>query len=131
MSAHADSVGAMARLSPLAFRRVLRRKSTDAEHELWSRLRRHRMGPKFRRQHTVGPYTLDFYCPAARLAVELDGGQHCEGSQRERDFVRDAWLEKQGIRVLRYSDCDMLLEAEAVEEAIWQALEEIDKARSA
>jgi very-short-patch-repair endonuclease len=131
LSAHADSVGAMPRLSPLAFRRVLRKKSTDAEQVLWSRLRRHRMGRKFRRQHTVGPYTLDFYCPAARLAVELDGGQHYEGPQRERDVVRDAWLEQQGIRVLRYSDCDMLLEPDGVEEAIWQALEEIDKARSA
>jgi very-short-patch-repair endonuclease len=121
----------MARLSPLAFRRVLRKKATDAEHELWSRLRRHRMGPKFRRQHTVGPYTLDFYCPAARLAVELDGGQHYEGLQSEKDVARDAWLGKQGIRVLRYSDREMLLEPEAVEEAIWQALSEIDKARSA
>jgi len=54
-------VGGVARLSPLAFRRVLRKTSTDAEQELWSRLRRHQMGPKFRRQHTVGPYTLDFY----------------------------------------------------------------------
>ena len=89
------------------------------------------MGPKFRRQHTVGPYTLDFYCPAARLAVELDGGQHYEGPQVEKDGARDAWLRKQGIRVLRYSDRDMLLEPEAVEEAIWQALNEIDKARSA
>src|SRR6266545_355819 len=86
----------MARLPPLEFRRLLRRTSTDAEHELWSRLRRHRMGPKFRRQHTVGPYTLDFYCPEARLAVELDGGQHYEGPQREKDVARDAWLEKGG-----------------------------------
>ncbi len=88
------------------------------------------MGPKFRRQHTVGPYTLDFYCPEARLAVELDGGQHYEGPQREKDVARDAWLENAGIRVLRYSDRDMLLEAEAVEEAIWQALEEIDGRRT-
>ena len=89
------------------------------------------MGSKFRRQHTVGPYTLDFYCPAARLAVELDGGQHYEGPQRVRDVARDAWLEKQGVRVLRYSDRDVLLEAEAVEEDIWQALKESDKPRSA
>ena len=88
----------MARLSPLAFRRVLRKKSTDAEHELWSRLRRHRMGPKFRRQHTVGPYTLDFYCPAARLAVELDGGQHYEGPQVEKDGARDASFRKTRFR---------------------------------
>ena len=76
LSAHTVSVGLMARLSPLEFRRLLRKKATDAEHELWSRLRRHRMGPKFRRQHTAGPYTLDFYCPAAKLAIELDGGRN-------------------------------------------------------
>ncbi|HEX9399944.1 MAG TPA: endonuclease domain-containing protein [Anaeromyxobacter sp.] len=112
----------MARLPPLEFRRLLRTKSTDAEHELWTRLRRHRMGPKFRRQHTVGPYTLDFYCPAARLAVELDGGQHYEGVQRAKDDARDKWLAKRGIRVLRYSDRDVLLETQAVEEAIWLAV---------
>jgi very-short-patch-repair endonuclease len=82
------------------------------------------MGPKFRRQHTVGPYTLDFYCRAGRLAVELDGGQHYEGPQREKDVARDAWLATRGIRVLRYSDREVLLEGEAVEEAIWQALKE-------
>lgn len=121
----------MARLSPLAFRRSLRRESTDAEQALWSRLRRHRMGPKFRRQHTVGPYTLDFFCPAARLAVELDGGQHYEPEQRTRDLARDGWLAGRGIRVLRYSDRDVLLEPDAVEEAIWLALQEIERARGA
>jgi very-short-patch-repair endonuclease len=121
----------MARLSRLAFRRVLRKKATDAERELWSRLRRHRMGPKFRRQHTVGPYTLDFYCPAARLAVELDGGQHYEGLQFQKDVARDAWLRMHGIRVLRYSDRELLLEPEAVAEAIWLALSEVDTVRSA
>jgi len=70
----------------------------------------------------VGPYTLDFYCLAARLAVELDGGQHYEGVQREKDDVRDESLANQGIRVLRFSDREALLETEAVEEAIWRAV---------
>ncbi len=114
------------RLPPLEFRRVLRKKATDAELELWSRLRRHRVGPKFRRQHTLGPFTLDFYCPAARLAIELDGGQHYQGRQRERDIERDRWLSMQGIRVLRFSDRDVLLETETVEDVIWHQLRMID-----
>jgi adenine-specific DNA-methyltransferase len=115
----------MPRLSALEFRRHLRQRATDAEHALWSCLRRHHVGPKFRRQHTVGPYTLDFYCPAARLAVELDGGQHyVGGTSYERDRVRDAWLAERGIRVLRFSDRDALLETEVVVEAIWLALNE-------
>jgi very-short-patch-repair endonuclease len=80
------------------------------------------MGPKFRRQHTVGPYTLDFYCLAARLAIELDGGQHYDGVRREQDELRDEWLANQGIRVLRFSDREALLEMEAVEESIWRAV---------
>lgn len=114
----------MARLPPLAFRRVLRRKATDAENLVWGHLRRHRLGPKFRRQHTLGPYTLDFFCPSARLAIELDGGQHYAGPQHEKDLARDAWLERQGIRVLRFSDRDALMEIEVVEEVIWNALAE-------
>ena len=89
------------------------------------------MGPKFRRQHTLGPYTLDFFCPAARLAVELDGSQHYEPEQRARDLARDDWLGLRGIRVLRYSDRDVLLEPEAVTEDIWLALQEIERGRSA
>jgi very-short-patch-repair endonuclease len=84
------------------------------------------MGLKFRRQHTVGPYTVDFYCPAARLAIELDGGQHDEAGQRERDEARDQWLAMQGVQVIRFSDRAALLEMDAVEEAIWHAV----KARS-
>ncbi len=114
----------MPRLSPLAFRRVLRKKATDAEIAVWGLLRRRRLGPKFRRQHTAGPYTLDFFCPSARLAIELDGGQHYEGPQLERDLARDAWLEDQGIHVLRFSDREALLESAVVEEAIWEALQE-------
>lgn len=79
----------------------------------------------------MGPYTLDFFCPAARLAIELDGGQHFEGAQREKDAARDAWLAGQGIRVLRFSDLDVLLEPEVVEEVIRDALERIDMARRA
>jgi very-short-patch-repair endonuclease len=124
LSACTHSLGAVPRLPALEFRRLLRQRSTDAERELWYRLRRRGLGAKFRRQHTLGPYTLDFYCPTARLAIELDGGQHYEGVQRERDLARDEWLAGRGIRVLRFSDREVLLEPQAVDEAIWSAVNE-------
>jgi len=58
------------------------------------------------------------------VAVELDGGQHYEGVQRAKDEARDEWLANRGIRVIRYSDREVLLETEAVEEAIWLAVSE-------
>ena len=80
------------------------------------------MGAKFRRQHTWGPFTLDFFCPEASLAIELDGGQHFEGAHRERDRARDAALAASGVRVLRFTDLEVLLEPEVVGEAIWRAV---------
>ena len=70
---------------------------TDAESRLWYSLRRHGLnGYKFRRQHPFGPYILDFYCAAARLAIEVDGGQHFEESQQMADTERTRHLEQQG-----------------------------------
>ena len=119
------------RLPAKAFRRELRRCQTDAERTLWYLVRDRRLGAKFRRQHTLDRYTLDFYCPAARLAVELDGGQHYQGLRRERDATRDAWLAQQGIHVLRFSDLEALLEVEAVDAAIRDALQQAASSRYA
>jgi very-short-patch-repair endonuclease len=82
--------------------RALRRAMTDSEKTLWSRLRADRLGVSFRRQHPVGPYVLDFYAPMARLAVELDGGQHGTETGIAKDAARTAWLAARGIRVLRF-----------------------------
>ncbi|MDB5426094.1 MAG: hypothetical protein JWR43_69, partial [Phenylobacterium sp.] len=66
---------------------------TEPEVMLWSRLRRRLPDqPVFRRQHPMGPYILDFYCPAAKLAVEVDGSTHWEDEQIAHDERRDAWL---------------------------------------
>ena len=82
--------------------RVLRRTLPPPEARLWVYLRRRALGGlKFRRQHPVGPYVLDFYCMEARLAVEVDGRQHGDAEQAEKDAVRTAWLAKQNIAVLR------------------------------
>ena len=80
--------------------RTLRTAMTDAERRLWSRLRGEQLGVKFRRQHPVGPYVLDFACLNPKLAIEVDGSQHLE--QASYDARRDAWLAAQGFRVLRF-----------------------------
>jgi very-short-patch-repair endonuclease len=110
----------------LAFARELRRNQTDAESLVWRLLRNRQLkNSKFRRQHPVGKYILDFYCAEHGLAVELDGGQH--DSSRAHDTVRDAWLASQGIRVLRFWNSQVLNETEAVLETIWMALPDGDE----
>jgi radical SAM superfamily enzyme YgiQ (UPF0313 family) len=103
----------------LANARELRAHQTDAEHLLWEILRAKRfLGWKFRRQHPVGQYIVDFYCDELKLAVELDGGQHAE--QQAYDSARTRFLEAQGIHVLRYWNNQVLGETEAVLEALYQ-----------
>jgi very-short-patch-repair endonuclease len=83
--------------------RRLRRPLTESEQVLWSALRDSRLqGIKFRRQHPFGPYVLDFFCVQAQLAVELDGGVHNQPEQRKYDEERTAFLEDNGLRVLRF-----------------------------
>lgn len=83
-------------------RRDLRRNATRVERLLWSALRGRRAdGARFRRQHSVGPYVLDFYCPRVRLAIELDGSSHDNDALQRRDAARDRYLEACGIRVIR------------------------------
>ncbi len=106
-----------------AFAREMRKKMPDAEQLLWHLIRNRRMaGAKFRRQHPVGRYILDFYCVEKRLAIELDGGQHIEQQSYDRD--RDEYLEHQGIEVLRFWNNQMLLETEAVLEVIYSKINE-------
>ncbi len=103
--------------------RELRRGSTDAERMLWRHLRGDQLGAKFRRQHGFGPYILDFACIERRLAVEVDGAQHLEPEAQTRDEARTALLESRGLRVLRFTDREVLTERAAVLESILQALE--------
>jgi very-short-patch-repair endonuclease len=86
-------------------RKELRSSLTPAEAALWKSLQRSRVcGKKFRRQHSVGNYILDFYCPECRLAVELDGQGHFHPGVSEYDFRRDEYLKKMKIRVLRFEN---------------------------
>ncbi len=101
----------------------MRREPTDAEAALWRFLRARGLGGfKFRRQHPAGPFILDFFCPARRLAIELDGSQHFQPWNRAYDNRRTADLAAQGITVLRFL-CDAVLrETESVIAAIALAL---------
>jgi very-short-patch-repair endonuclease len=102
--------------------RELRAGMTAAEKRMWSRLRAHRFeGLKFRRQHAIGNYIVDFVCLKSRLVIEVDGETH--GYEREApDAARTAWLQRQGFRVLRFWNNDVLIDTDAVMESIYYAV---------
>ncbi len=87
------------------FRRRLRKNLTPAESKLWRYLQNKQLdGRKFRRQHSVNNYILDFYCPSEKLAIELDGEVHNIETQAEYDNERDLFLFHYGIKVLRFEN---------------------------
>ncbi len=95
--------------------RDLRHAQTGAEEALWQALRdRQLRGIKFRRQYAVERFIFDFYCPAARLIIELDGSVHDEPTQRERDHARTAALEARNYRVIRFRNEEVLADLPAV-----------------
>jgi very-short-patch-repair endonuclease len=100
--------------------RDLRRNPTEAERTLWRHLRqRHVAGRKFRRQHPIGRYVLDFVCLETKLVIELDGGQHADREAEDRG--RTAWLEARGFRVLRFWNTEVFENLEGVLAAILDA----------
>jgi len=94
--------------------RNLRRALSPPEVALWQWLRRRPDDLKFRRQHPAGPYILDFYCPLARLAIEVDGSGHDIAEQVAHDAQRNGWLQAQGYRVLRVRAVDIFRDFDAV-----------------
>ncbi len=106
----------------IALARRLRRDLTDAERKLWSELRRKQTGARFRRQVAFGPYILDFFSLGAKLVIEVDGSQHYAEKGRRKDKVRDAFLRGQGLRIMRFSDSDVLTNIDGVMQTIWVAV---------
>ena len=105
---------------PNANARRLRSDMTDAERRLWALLRGRRLQSyKFRRQHPVGPFIADFVCVADRLIIEADGGQHADNPSDRR---RTAWLARNGWRVLRFWNNEILINPHGVAETIWREL---------
>ena len=106
-----------------ALARAMRGRQSDAETAVWRLVRNRNLGFKFRRQHPLGRFVLDFYCPELRLAIEVDGRQHFEEEGQAQDAARTEVLRQQGIRVVRFTNHEVLQEFEAVAEAIWLACE--------
>ncbi len=107
------------RVSPKTRKRAreLRRELTPIEAILWQRLRSRRLADlKFRRQHPIGPFITNFYSAERKLVIEIDGDTHAE--QGRYDASRTAWLEKQGIRVIRFNNRDVLNNLSGVLEMI-------------
>jgi very-short-patch-repair endonuclease len=105
--------------------RALRRTSTDAERILWSELRDHRLnGASFRRQVPIENYIADFVCHAAKLVIELDGGQHFSDQAEQADAARSAVIEARGFKVLRFNNHDVMKNGAGVLETIAAAVAE-------
>ena len=104
--------------------RELRSRGTDAEKTMWHLLRNRGFhGAKFRRQHPIGPFVLDFYCEQARLGIELDGSSHTGLEQILSDTTRSRLLQEQyGIRVIRFWNNDVLRETDTVLNRLWTVL---------
>lgn len=105
--------------------RRMRTSLTPSELALWLCLRNRGLGGlRFRKQVPLGQYIVDFFCPEQKVAVEVDGGQHGFDTNAKRDAARTAWLEKQGIAVLRVSNADVAENLDAVCGAILALCEE-------
>ena len=111
----------------LSKRKDLRNNSTSAESTLWNLLKgKQVMGMKFRRQHSVGPYILDFYCPQIRLCIELDGHEHFTSVGDAQDDIRTEYLLRyHGIQTLRFENCDIFNHTEGVIGIIGETIQEL------
>ena len=112
----------MKHMNPIEFARFQRQTADEFERLMWQLLRnRQRCNLKFRRQHSLGIYTTDFYCVEKKLVVEVDGASHLSDDAKRYDMARDQWMHEQGIRVLRFT-CNQ------VERETRQVLVKIDEA---
>ena len=101
--------------------RDLRNNMTDAEKLLWSRLRNKQiLGLQFYRQKPILNYIVDFYCPAANLVIECDGGQHFTEEGLESDRIRDESLAQLGLKVLRFDNRQVMWRIDDVVEVVYQ-----------
>ena len=113
-------------LQLLIFAKSMRHTATDAENMMWQILRAKRfMNLKFRRQHVIVPYIVDFYCHEIGLVIELDGSQHGADDAIEYDVERTKFLDVLGLTVVRYWNCDVLGRTDVVLEDLWKVCTEL------
>jgi len=102
------------------YSRELRKGMTNTEILLWSKIKSKQLKKyQFYRQKTIGDFIVDFYCPKAKLIIELDGGQHYSVEGKQKDIQRDTYLASLGLKVLRFSDNEVFSNLEGVLERIW------------
>jgi very-short-patch-repair endonuclease len=107
--------------SLLEIRRGVRAQSTTAEDCLWQEIRNGKFnGLKFKRQHSIGNYIVDFYCASKRLIIELDGEVHFTKDQQEKDKLRDLNLTEMDFKILRFTNTQVLFDIEQVKNTILQ-----------
>jgi very-short-patch-repair endonuclease len=119
--AHSDTVegpALRATRNSMQNARRQRRAMSPPEAKLWARLRRSPSGVRFRRQHPIGPYVADFYCPAAKLVIEIDGQIHGFEERLVRDAVRDEFMREAGLEVVRIAAADVFADADCVGAAL-------------
>ena len=112
----------------LEFAKTMRTNATDAENLMWQLLRAKRfMNLKFRRQHVIAPYIVDFYCHKLGLVIELDGSQHGTDQGKEYDAERTKFLEALDLMVVRYWNHDVLSRTDVVLGDLWKVCLELTK----
>jgi cyclase len=110
----------MAKIGIIGKARILRKENTEAEKILWKSLRGNKLGVRWRRQHPIDMYILDFYSPTTKLCIELDGSVHKIKENKEYDSAREKYLKIKGIRTIRFWNSD-------IEKNIGTVLDKIDR----
>ena len=115
------------RIYPLILQlaREMRHPQTPTKAILWHALRDRNLGYKFRRQHPIDCFVIDFYCAQARLCIEIDGSSHFEPTQKEYDAARTVWLEQLGYKVIRFTNEEVRHQLHAVIEEILHTIDNI------
>jgi very-short-patch-repair endonuclease len=103
----------------------MRHPQTPAEATLWRAIRNRNLSHKFRRQHPIDRFIIDFYCAQAKLCIEIDGESHTEPEQQDYDAARTAFLEELGYHVIRFTNDDVRLNIHGVVDEITRSIERI------